>query len=142
MVNGGFKSPYYLEKWKQKLEGKLDMYVATTYNYQIAYIWLDWTKLAYKGIGEISSFEVLQAFRGQGIGTTMIQEMESILKAKNINTSQNVFDKSNIRAGSLYEKLGYKIVGESSYQKPIMVDGRLKSATQETWVMHKQLIQL
>ena len=133
------KSDYYKAKWQQKLDGKLDIYVAVINDFPIAYIWLDWTKLADKNIGEISSFEVLHVFRGQGIGTTMIREMENILREKGLKISQNGFDKSNIRAGKLYEKLGYKIVGESSYLKPQMVDGKLQNITQETWVMHKEL---
>jgi ribosomal protein S18 acetylase RimI-like enzyme len=88
-------SSYYEEKWQQKLEDKLDMYVVTLKDFPIARSWLDWTKYAAEGIGNISSFEVLAPFRSLGIGSFMILNLEKIMLEKGLKIAQTGTLKTN-----------------------------------------------
>jgi len=134
------KGSYYKEKWQQKEQGKLDMYVAIINEFPVAYIWLDWTKFAENNTGEISSFEVLTPFRSKGIGKIMMAEMENILLEKDLKTSQTGFNKENLRAGKLYEKLGYKIVGDrQSSGIYSLSNGENINYFEDCWVMTKDL---
>jgi len=110
--NVDLKHSYYVDKWGQKLDGKLEFYVATVGEFPISHVILDWTKYADNKIGDISSLTVFEIFRGQGIGTKIIGEMENILKLKGCEISQTGAVLSNKGALKLYKRLGYTITGE------------------------------
>jgi len=134
------KGEYYIKKWAQKEQGKLDMYVAIIDDFPIGYIWLDWTKLAQKNSGEISSFAILEPFRSKGIGRSMMAEMENILLQKGLKVSQTGFNKENLRAGKLYQKLGYKIIGDTqSSGVYTLSSGEKVNYFEDCWVMTKAL---
>ena len=131
---------YWQDKWRQKLEGKLDMYVVAVEDFPIARIWLDWTKSAKLGIGEISSFEVMPPFRNIGIGSFMIESMEDILREKGLKRAQIGVDKSNDRAKKLYQKLGYKVVRDEQDSFVYFSEsGEQKTYSSDCWFLHKMV---
>lgn len=131
---------YYQDKWQQKLDGKLDMYVAVINDFPIAYYWLDWTKLAAQKIGDISSFAVISPFQGLGIGTFMMQLAEDIFLEKGLETSQTGTYKTNERARKLYERIGYKITGNRlGTAQYITESGETKTYSEDCWILQKLL---
>ena len=54
----------------------------------------------------------MEMFRGQGIGTRLIQEAEAIIITRNIERVVIAVAKTNPDAKRLYERLGYRIFAE------------------------------
>jgi ribosomal protein S18 acetylase RimI-like enzyme len=132
---------YWQKKWQAKLAGELDMYVALIKDFPIARIWLDWTHSKSKEIGEISSFNVMPPFQGEGVGTQMIKTTEQIILEKGLKIAQIGIDKPNSRAQKLYEKLGYKIVREEQDSFDYLSEsGEIKHYISDCWILQKHLI--
>ncbi len=133
-------SSYWQEKWQRKLAGELDMYLATINDFPIARIWLNWTKQASDGIGEISSLAVMPPFQGNKIGTNLINFAEDIFSQKALKISQIGIDKPNFRAQKLYEKQGYVRVREEQDSLEYTTEsGEKKLYTEDCWILHKTL---
>lgn len=58
------------------------------------------------------SIEIAPSHHGQGIGTRLIQELLQQAADRNVGVRLQVL-KVNVRARSLYERLGFRAIGES-----------------------------
>jgi ribosomal-protein-alanine N-acetyltransferase len=62
--------------------------------------------------GHVLTIDVGSAYRRKGIGTLLMDEIESIFRQKGVKTSFLEVREDNTSAINLYLKLGYKIVGK------------------------------
>jgi ribosomal protein S18 acetylase RimI-like enzyme len=90
--------------------------------------------------GVMSHLLVLNGFRGQGLGTGLITEAESLMVEAGCHSSSLEVEKSNVAARRLYERLGYSVTGESSavWDEPDD-ESRLRPVEHLSWVMSKEL---
>ncbi len=133
-------SSYYQDKWKQKLENKLDIFVATINDLPIVNLLLDWTKYADQNTAQISSFMVLSPFRNLGIGTVMMDFAEKVIIQKNLKIAQTGAYKTNLKAKKLYERLGYELTGEQQGTLQYTTEsGKIETKYEDCWILQKKL---
>ncbi len=86
------------------------------------------------------SFRVMEHFRGQGIGSRLLEEAETIALAYGYHGATIAAAKNNLRARDLYQRLGYRIVSEDegrwSYNDH---EGRTRHVHEPCWVLEKRL---
>ena len=90
--------------------------------------------------GYLYSFQVMEVFRGQGVGTALINHAESILYEKDFSWVTICVTKDNDGALRLYQRLGYQIFAEDEgkwhYHDHY---GRLKNVHEPCWLLKKRL---
>ncbi|HKW06362.1 MAG TPA: GNAT family N-acetyltransferase [Candidatus Dormibacteraeota bacterium] len=93
-----------------------------------------------KEVGVLSHLVVLGGFRGQGIGSALLEEGHRLLKEAGRSMSQLAVEKDNVEAIRLYGRAGYEICGESveTWPEPTP-DGRVSPVDHPSWVMRKTL---
>ena len=90
--------------------------------------------------GIVSHLLVLAGFRDQGLGTAFIEEAERLIKEAGVGHAALEVEKANEAAIRLYERLGYRTIGETSVQwNDLMPDGTLQQVDHPSWVMRKEL---
>jgi ribosomal protein S18 acetylase RimI-like enzyme len=86
------------------------------------------------------SFQVMDLFQGQGIGTRLLHEAEAILRQRNYERVTIGVAKTNEGALRLYQRHGYAIFGENnapwSYQDHQNV---WRTVDEPSWLMSKSL---
>ena len=92
------------------------------------------------GIGVLSHLVVLGGFRDQGLGTALLEEGERLLREHRVSESQLSVEKINSSAKRLYERLGYRVVGEAieTWPEPVP-DQTARPVDHPAWVMRKRL---
>jgi ribosomal protein S18 acetylase RimI-like enzyme len=90
--------------------------------------------------GTISHLLVLAGFRGQGLGTALIEESERLIQQAGAGYSTLEVEKVNEAAIRLYKRLGYLTTGESSvrWDDPLP-DGTVQPVDHPSWVLSKKL---
>ncbi len=97
--------------------------------------YLDGTKRAY-----FYSLRVMDAFRGQGIGTALLQHAESLLIQRGYNSVSIAAAKDNPGARRLYERLGFRVFTEDSGRwHYVDHEGRTRQVVEPCWVLEKDL---
>ncbi len=61
-----------------------------------------------KPVGRIVTIDVMPEHRKEGIGQTLLFEMEKVFKEKGVKASRLEVREDNVAALNLYQKLGYK----------------------------------
>jgi len=90
--------------------------------------------------GIVSHLLVLAGFRDQGLGTAFTEEAERLIKEAGVGHAALEVEKANEAAIRLYERLGYRTIGETSVQwNDLMPDGTLQQVDHPSWVMRKEL---
>jgi len=92
------------------------------------------------GRGYLYALRVLEPFRGQGIGTRLIQCAEGLLLASGLRRAVIAVAKDNPGARRLYERLGYVVYGEDAGHWEYTDDeGRVQHVHEPAWLLHKRL---
>ncbi len=92
------------------------------------------------GRGYLYALRVLEPFRGQGIGTRLIQCAEEQLLARGLRWAIIAAAKDNPGARRLYERLGYVVYGEDAGHWEYTDDeGRVQHVHEPAWLLHKRL---
>ncbi len=88
--------------------------------------------------GIISHLLVLAGFRGQGLGSALLDEAESLLG--DVGHASLMVEKVNEGAIRLYERRGYVRTGESveTWPEP-SADGTMELVDHPSWFMRKEL---
>jgi ribosomal protein S18 acetylase RimI-like enzyme len=90
--------------------------------------------------GIISHLLVLAGFRDQGIGTAFVEEAERLIKEAAVGHAALEVEKVNEAAIRLYERLGYRTIGETSVRwNDLTPDGTVQPVDHPSWVMRKEL---
>ncbi len=86
------------------------------------------------------SFHVMELFRGQGIGTRLIQAAETILKKKRFRYAKIAVARDNEGALRLYRRQNYRIYGESEGKWQYHDHrGRVRYVHEPCWLLEKNL---
>ncbi len=87
------------------------------------------------------SFRVMEMFRGQGIGTWLIQEAESLTLERQLARISIAVAKDNTSALRLYRRLGYGIVGDDDGRWSYLDHrGKIRHVHEPCWLLEKNLI--
>jgi ribosomal protein S18 acetylase RimI-like enzyme len=88
----------------------------------------------------IYGFRVRPPFRGQGIGTLLMQTAEFDLKNRGFQWVSLNVGRDNPRALQLYERLGYHVVAaEPGFWSYLDDHGRLREVHEPAWRMEKDI---
>jgi len=88
----------------------------------------------------VYGFRVKPGYRGQGIGTAMLQTVEKDLRWRGFNRVTLNVSKDNDEARRLYERLGYQVVGNEAGRWSYLDDqGRRQEVVEPAWRMEKVL---
>ncbi|MBI5669058.1 MAG: GNAT family N-acetyltransferase [Chloroflexi bacterium] len=86
------------------------------------------------------SFRVMEMFRGQGIGTRLIEEAEAVIRQRGYPWITISVAKDNPDAKRLYERLGYRVFGEDEGRwRYVDHRGNLRSVHEPCWLLQKQI---
>lgn len=86
------------------------------------------------------SLRVMEMFQGQGIGTHLIAEAETLAQDYRYTWTTIAAAKDNPRARHLYERLGYRVFGEDEGRWSYMDhENRMRYVHEPCWVLEKKL---
>jgi ribosomal protein S18 acetylase RimI-like enzyme len=86
------------------------------------------------------SFRVMEMFRGQGIGTSLLQEAEGLTLANGIQRATIAAARDNPGARRLYERLGYRVYGQDAGTWSYVDHrGRVCYVNEPCWLLEKYL---
>ncbi len=86
------------------------------------------------------SFRVMEMFRGQGIGTRLIEEAEAIVQGHGSQWVRIAVAKDNPKARQLYERLNYRIFTEDPGNWSYLDHkGRICYVSEPCWLLEKKL---
>ena len=120
--------------------GRNLMLVADANGLPIGQIWIDWTRSRRPSTAMFWAFRVLPWFQGRGIGVKLLEFAEETVRRKKFRAVELGVEKHNLRAARLYERLGYKRVGELKEEFwSVQPDGRRIRHKLDEWLMRKQL---
>ena len=90
--------------------------------------------------GYLYALRIKPAYRERGLGSRMICAAEGELRRRGMDTASIGVEKKNPRARTLYERRGYRVIGEDpgcwSY---IDHQGIKREISEPAWLMEKQL---
>lgn len=93
-----------------------------------------------RGLGYLYSFHVMEAFRGQGVGTLLLKAAETYLANRQFGRAAISVARTNHPARRLYERQGYSVVGadEGRWEYPDHL-GVLRKITEPSYLLEKVL---
>ncbi|MGB1285787.1 MAG: GNAT family N-acetyltransferase [Aggregatilineales bacterium] len=135
----------FLRSYQGQLKGNRYMLVADYNRYPIARLFIrfssrnaliaDGHQRAY-----LYSFYVLEMFRGQGLGTYLIQSAETLLKARGFGEISIAVAKDNPGALRLYQRQGYEVFKEDEGRwQYVDHRGRMRQVHEPCWLLEKHL---
>ncbi len=98
--------------YREQQTGRRLILLADLNGFPVGYVFIHFKKEAASRRAYLYSFRVMEMFRGQGIGTRLIQEAEAIIIARNIERVVIAVAKTNLDAKRLYERLAYRVFAE------------------------------
>jgi ribosomal protein S18 acetylase RimI-like enzyme len=91
--------------------------------------------------GYFYSFRVMEAFRGQGIGTKLIQEAENLLVQHGRHVATIAVAQANPDARRLYERNGYRVYAEDEgHWSYVDLEGNVVHMHEPAWLLEKRLV--
>ena len=93
-----------------------------------------------KSSAYIFGFRVKPEYRSFGVGSRMMEWVEEDLLSKGYKRVNLNVNHDNIRARNLYERLGYRVIGEEPGNWSYIDDkGKLQDVNEPAWRMGKKL---
>jgi ribosomal protein S18 acetylase RimI-like enzyme len=90
--------------------------------------------------GYIYALRVKAAYQNHGIGRRLIREAEAHLRQKGMRVATIGVAKSNAAAQRLYERLGYRVLGEDAGRWTYLDErGNLREVNEPSWLMEHRL---
>jgi ribosomal protein S18 acetylase RimI-like enzyme len=90
--------------------------------------------------GYLYALRIKPAYRKRGLGSRMISAAEAALRRRGMDTASIGVEKNNPRARALYERQGYRVIGDDpgrwSY---IDHQGITREIAEPAWLMEKSL---
>jgi len=110
---GPDRRTFYEDEWKQHGRGEVCVLVADLNAFPIGHAAIHWHgKPTHPLIPDLQSVRVAPGFRGLGIGSRLIEAGEKIITARGIKQVSLAVGVQNENARRLYERLGYRVMGE------------------------------
>jgi ribosomal protein S18 acetylase RimI-like enzyme len=90
--------------------------------------------------GYLYAFRVRPEYRNQGIGGELMQAAENALRERAFNRAVIAVAKTNERARNLYEKMGYRKIGDDPGRWSYLDhEGNLRHITEPAYILEKEL---
>lgn len=130
--------------YTEQMRGRRLMLLADCNNFPIGHIFIQLnsanTRIADgHSRAYLYAFRVMEMFRGQGIGTQMINEAENILLDRGFSRATIAVAKDNPRAQKLYKRLNYVIIGDDPGQWTYVDhNGLVNHVDEPCWVLEKK----
>lgn len=130
--------------FREQQAGRRLMLLADVNNFPIGHLfiqfhddgWSDKPNRAY-----LYSFRVMEMFRGQGIGTSLLHEAEARIVERGIHIATIAAAQDNPGAKRLYERVGYRVYDEDSGSWSYVDHrGRVCHVNEPCWLLEKYLI--
>lgn len=103
---------FYQTQWQAHQAGQVLVVVAAFNNFPIGQAAIHWLgKATHPHIPDLQSVRVLEAFRGQGVGSKLLEICETIVRSEGHSLVSLAVALDNDGARRLYERVGYRIVG-------------------------------
>jgi ribosomal protein S18 acetylase RimI-like enzyme len=111
----------------------------------IGQVFIQWSSSDFRladgtGRGYLYALRVQPDYRGRGLGTRLLRAAEDSLRAHRMRYASIGVEKTNLRARALYERLGYRLIGEDpgrwSY---IDHRGEQQEVSEPAWLLEKKL---
>lgn len=131
--------------YREQLRGRRLMLVADFNGFPIAQVFIQLESTNSDIADGISraylySFRVMELFQGRGIGTRLLQEAEAILIEREFDSATLSVAKDNEKALRLYQRNGYRIVGQDPGRWNYVDQyGITRHVEEPCWVMEKTL---
>lgn len=141
---GPDRRAFYEEEWAQHCAGAICVLVADFNQYPIGHAAIHWHgKPTHPAIPDLQSVRVAPGFRGLGIGSRLIEAGEKIIAAQEFRQVSLAVGVQNESARRLYERLGYRAVGEPYNDAWQYTDaqGRIVRVEEIVLDMVKELVQ-
>jgi ribosomal protein S18 acetylase RimI-like enzyme len=135
----------FAQAFAEQQQGKRLMLLATANDWPIGQVFIqlanpDDLLLFAQKRAYLYSFRVMDAFRGQGIGTALLRETERLLVERDYVSVSIAAAKDNPPARRLYERLGFEVFTEDAgHWSYVDQDGRTQHVVEPCWVLEKQL---
>lgn len=135
----------FRRSYREQQQGNRALLVAVLNNYPIARLFMQYRGRNHslangKTRGYLYSFYVMEMFRGQGIGTHLLNAAESLFKQRHYKTVTIAVAKDNTRALMLYQRCGYQVFGEDPGKWEYRDHrGRLRQVHEPCWLLEKAL---
>lgn len=115
-----------------------ELLVAEANGFPVGRIGIDYTRRPGKAL--LWTFAVIPNLQRLGIGTALIRAGEAAAAARGLTTVEIDVGKDNPGAQALYERLGYKVVGEEQASwSYVDDDGNRVVVVDDDWVLRKRL---
>jgi ribosomal protein S18 acetylase RimI-like enzyme len=130
----------FADAFARHLAGENVMLVADLHGFPAGQAWIDLVKHRTERVGYIWAVRVFPFLRGLGIGTQLMHVAEKVLTEHGYRCAEVGVEKDNADARRLYERLGYRLLGdvreEYGFTTP---DGVKASYTVDHWRLRKSL---
>jgi ribosomal protein S18 acetylase RimI-like enzyme len=128
------------EAFLRHRRGDNPMLVLALRDFPVGQVWVDLEKKREASTGVLWALRVFPLFQGMGLGAVLVEEAEALLCRRGYAVAEIGVERHNTRALRLYERLGYRLVGEAceeySYTRP---DGVHINALADQWLLQRAL---
>jgi ribosomal protein S18 acetylase RimI-like enzyme len=132
---------YFAHGYRRQQAGELIFLVAEANGFPVAKIWIDLGREP-RSAAYLSALDVMPCLQNLGLGTRLIAAAEERARAAGRAAVRMTVAQTNARARRLYERLGYRVVGqERAVYDGHSPDGRPIHHDEAVWVMEKSLRQ-
>lgn len=133
---------WYQAQWRNHQSDEVHVLIADFNGFPIGQAAIHWRgKPTHPAIPDLQSLRVLDAFRGLGLGSLLLECAEKLVAQTEHDQISLGVGLENLRARALYERLGYEIVGDAYDDKWTFVNarGELCNACETVFDMVKNL---
>jgi len=110
---GADRRAFYEDEWTRHCQGMICVLVADLNQFPIGHAAIHWHgKPTHPAIPDLQSVRVAPGFRGLGIGSRLMEAGEKMVAAHGFPQVSLSVEVQNQSARRLYERLGYRAVGE------------------------------
>lgn len=122
--------------FREQQQGRRLMLLADFNRFPIGHVFINFRQSrAY-----LYSFRVMEMFRGQGIGTSLLEEAECLITERGLRRAVIAVAKDNTAAHRLYTRLGYRVYGEDPGQwRYTDHRGQVRHVQEPCWLLEKNL---
>lgn len=116
------------------------MLVAEANGFPIGQVWIDIEKKRHENVAVIWALRVIPNMQGLGIGSRLVEAAEELAISEDCAEVELGVEKKNLKAKRLYQRLGYRVVGELDDHFVIdMAAVGPVTITLDEWLLRKHL---
>ena len=128
------------EYWlQQQMRGEVYAAVAEWDGMPVGRVCLNVAQFAAAKEAYLWSAHVEPEFQSRGVGSAIFHHLEQVAREHDLRSIRLEVNKTNLRARSLYERLGYRVIGPSIGRWSYVEDGRMVEVVEDNWAMRKVL---